>query len=92
MLFKKEDLRDLAWGDYNPDIFNIVSDKIIDTSRWSIIYEMVFGYQDKFYVTSYSEGATERQDESPYEDEEDEIECKEVFPREVKVIKYFTSP
>lgn len=51
--------------------------KIIGTGRWSIHYEIIFKYNDKFYRTTYQEGATEQQDESPWE-YEPEVECTEV--------------
>ena len=53
---------------------------------------MVFKYHNKFYITSYQKGATEYQDERPYENEDDEIECIEVFPVETKIITYQTKP
>ena len=65
----------------------VIVDKIIDTSRWSIIHEIVFEDNGKFYQTTYSEGATECQDERPWE-YEDEVECYEVELREVKVKKW----
>lgn len=64
-----------------------IVDKIIDTNRWSIIHKIVFEDKGKFYQTTYSEGATEYQDESPWE-YEDMIECTEVELREVKVKKW----
>lgn len=64
-----------------------VYERIIDTNRWSVIKEIVFEYEDKFYMTEYSEGATECQDESPWE-YEDEIECVEVELKEVVVKKW----
>jgi hypothetical protein len=86
--FKKEDLQDLIWDDYDNEVFDVIYDKIIDTTRWSVVNEMVFRFQDKFYKTSYSSGATESQDESPYEHEPDLIEVNEVVPREFTVIRY----
>lgn len=80
--FSKDYLRnelDLPYG--------AILDKIIDTTRWSIIHEIVFEDNGKFYQTTYSEGATECQDERPWE-YEDEIECYEVELREVKVKKW----
>ncbi len=56
---------------------HVVQDNIIDTSRWSNIHELIFEHEGKFYETSYSEGATEMQDEQPWE-HEDEVECYEV--------------
>lgn len=66
---------------------NTITDNIIDTTRWSIIHEIVFEDNGKFYRTTYSEGATECQDERPWE-YEDEVECEEVELREVKVKKW----
>lgn len=78
MKFKKEDLIDLMEGGF--DDFEVVHDQMIDKSRWSIIHELVFKYHGKFYATTYRYGATESQDERPFEYDPDEIECKEVFP------------
>ena len=80
--FSKDYLRnelDLPYG--------AILDKIIDTTRWSIIHEIVFEDNGKFYQTTYSEGATECQDERPWE-YKDEVECYEVELREVKVKKW----
>lgn len=86
MKFPKETLRELLWD--KVDGFEVVEDKITDTSRWSIHYRLVFKHDGKFYATSYSVGATESQDESPFEYEPDEVECKEVFPVEKILIVY----
>lgn len=48
--------------------------------RWSVDHWGVFAHEGKFYRTTYSVGATEQQDESPYEYEDDMIECPEVVP------------
>lgn len=64
-----------------------VLDKITDTSRWSVHHEIVFLHDGKFYETHYSEGATESQDESPWE-YDDEVECYEVELKEVLVKKW----
>ncbi len=78
MLFKKNDLQELVcWGDVD---LELISDEIIDTDRWSVKHEVVFEHEGKFYKTTYSVGATEYQDEQPFEHEPDEIEVKEVFP------------
>jgi hypothetical protein len=66
---------------------NTIVDNIVDTTRWSVVHEIVFADKGKFYRTTYSEGATEIQDERPWE-YEDEIECEEVELREVKVKKW----
>lgn len=51
------------------------------------MHEIVFKDNGKFYSTTYSVGATEMQDESPWEYER-EVECIEVELREVKVEKW----
>lgn len=66
---------------------NTIVNRIVDTTRWSIIHEIVFEDNGKFYMTTYSEGATEYQDERPWE-YDDEIECTEVELKEVKVKKW----
>ena len=65
----------------------LIEDDIIDTTRWSIVHEIVFEDKGKFYMTTYSEGATEYQDERPWE-YEDEVKCTEVELKEVKVKKW----
>lgn len=79
--------RDYLKNELDLPYANTIVDRIIDTTRWSIIHEIVFADKGKFYMTTYSEGATERQDERPWE-YEDEIECEEVELREVKIKKW----
>ncbi len=59
---------------------DIVQNNIVDNSRWSIIHEIIFKYNDKHYQAYYSVGATECQDESPWEgmDEVDVFEVTQV--------------
>lgn len=63
----------------------IVQDRIINNSRWSIIHEIVFFHDGKFYRSTYSVGATEIQDERPWE-YTDEVDCVEVHQVE-KLVK-----
>lgn len=65
-----------------------VYDRLTRHSRWSVHYERVFKYEGRFFLTTYSRGATESQDESPYEYDGEQIECVEVFPRETVVTVY----
>ena len=67
--------------------YSAVEDKVVDNSRWSIYHKIVFEYNGKHYSTYYSAGATEMQDESPWEYEE-EVECIEVELKEVMVKKW----
>jgi len=90
------ELLDLSTGDTTEDWdgfdlkFELVQEELVDTSRWSHIYERV--YKDlttgKFYSTSYSSGATECQDQRPYEDDGEEVEFVEVMPVEKTIIVY----
>jgi hypothetical protein len=84
------ELLDLSVGDSTEDWdddgegfprFKKVFEDLIDTSRWSNIYYVVYEDLDtgKYWGSSYSVGATECQDESAYENDGDEIEFNEVF-------------
>lgn len=83
-----------SWEDINgnelPLKFELVQDKLVDTTRWSHIHERT--YKDlntgKFWQTTYSVGATECQDESPYEWHGAVIELVEVEPVETIKIEY----
>ena len=92
-----EDEMDLVSGDFNGFVTETMTVKsvqkeVTDTSRWSIMYEQVFSVtknnETKYYKTGWSEGATESQDESPYEYEDDMIEVSEVFPVEKTIVVY----
>jgi len=57
---------------------NAIEDKIIDTTRWSVLHDIIFKDKDgKHYSGNYSCGATEQQDESPWEYDK-EVVCVEV--------------
>ena len=86
--FSKSALVDLLNED-STDL-EIVEDTIQDTSRWSIRYLLVFKEiaSNKFYSVGYSRGATEYQDEGPFEFDPEEIECYEVEPTEVMITKF----
>lgn len=67
------------------DAENKVEDEIVDTSRWSVIHYLVFRDPESgnYYATTYSVGATEQQDEAPFEFDPDEIKCQQVEKKEV---------
>lgn len=81
--FKREIMRDILDGGDGEVILN----EIADLGRWSVHYELTFKYEDKIWFAHYSIGATEQQDESPWE-YEDEVECLEVRPVEKIVTVY----
>ena len=86
MKFEKQWLQDLVWEEHEEA--EIIKNEIVDTSRWSVHHTLIFMFEDKYYRTYYSVGATENQDESPFEYEPDMIECEEVVPVEKTVIVY----
>lgn len=87
--FTGEFCRDVVYGD--AEGAKVISDTIYETSRWSVLHELIFEYEGKIYRTGYSEGATEMQDESPFE-YDTTVECDEVEAREVLVTQYFSIP
>ena len=84
MKFSKELMLNILNGNAAEEI---VYDRVVDNTSWSIIYELVFKYNNKYYKTSYSVGATEYQDETPWE-YNDEIECEEVEPIQKLITVY----
>lgn len=80
MKFSKEFLQDMEG--------ETLSEKVIDTRRWVIVYERIFEFEGKVYQTIYEVGATEQQDQAPYEYEENEIECPEFEAIKKTVIVY----
>ena len=70
--------RELIYGD--TDDFEPISDTIIENSRWSIIHKIVVKRKSdgKYFKDTYSRGATEQQDEAPYEYNKPSF--TEVFP------------
>lgn len=86
MKFTAEELRDIVWDDH--PAAEVIEDNVTDNSRWSIHHTCIFKYGGVYYRTHYSVGATESQDEQPYEYDGDEIEVEVVEQREVKVLKW----
>ena len=88
MKFNKETLKEIIYDDHED--FDVIQKEIVDTTRWSTVEEAIFldKTTNKYYATTYSYGATECQDESPYDCGPDKIEVDEVEPKEATVIKY----
>ena len=64
---------------------NIVRDRITEHKRWCVVHELIFKRNDKLYRLIYKIGATEREEQHPF-DEAETIKCKEVF--EVPSVDY----
>lgn len=63
----------------------IAYDEIVGHSRWAVQHELIFAHDGKFYRTHYQRGATESQDDRPWE-YEPTVECEEVHQVE-KLVK-----
>jgi len=63
----REEGREIVYEE--SDRFKVVTDEIVDNSRWSIQHTVIFKdtKTGKYYSTYYSVGATEQQDEEPFE-------------------------
>lgn len=85
MKFAKKDLQEMVYEE--SERFIKAEEDVVDTDRWSIHYKVIFKDEDtgKYYKSYFSKGATEYQDESPYEYDDDEIECCEVEQKEVLI-------
>ena len=82
--FTKEFLRSvIGYGDGPGDDVELIYDNVTGNSRWAIHHEIVFkltnGGVPLFFKTYYQVGATEQQDESPWEYDKT-IDCIEVEP------------
>lgn len=89
--FPTEVLQELAGGD-EPDGYSILSNELVDTSRWSTHHALVFMHQGERWRTSYRCGATECQDEYPFEYEGETVTCRRVVPVEKVVVVYEDAP
>lgn len=81
--------RELAYDD-ETDNYTVVQNDIVGTSRWSTEHTLVIKSKEtgKFYTSYYRQGATEMQEESPFENDGEMITFHEVVPEEVTVIEY----
>ena len=77
----------LAYGDFDNSIYEVVSN-INGHSRWTINFELVIKtlVDGRFWKARYSKGATESQDEGPFEYVSSTF--TEVFPIKKEVIVY----
>ncbi len=86
--FSKEQLRDWGMPHEAPPGGEIVLDEIIYQSRWSIHHRLVFRLEgqpeDEAWQVEYSRGATEMQDEMPWED--DDVVEAELVKREERTV------
>lgn len=81
----KEEMLEILWGSQG----KVLRHKTVNNSRWSIHYKLIFQRNDDgpIYRANYSVGATEYQDERPWQDEK-EVECIEVKAVEKVIVDY----
>ena len=80
----------VVYEDFDPDIWECQEPSQMEgTTRWSIHFSRVMKYlpDDTYWLFNWSEGATESQDEIPFE-YDDEYEPVQVKPKQVTVTKW----
>ena len=84
---KAEEARLIAYGDH--ELFEDVTSEITSVTRWSICYEKIIKRisDGVFFKMNYRVGATEMQEESPYE-WDTTVSLPEVYPIEKTVVVY----
>jgi len=70
---------------------DVVRDQIVSHGRWTVGHELIFRRDGKLYRTHYQRGATESQDEGPWEYTNPVI-CTEVIAVEKTVVDYTNAP
>lgn len=94
MKFPKDIMQELAYMevgekfDFDGKEIEIKVMESTGNSRWSQHFYMVFAYDNRFFCSNFSKGATEYQDEAAYEYEKGDIDCDQVFPHKVETIEY----
>ena len=82
----KETMQDILWNEND----KVISDVIIETGRWTVNHELIFKHEGKLWRTSYQVGATEQQDERPWE-YDDQVACIEVVATQVMTTTYINA-
>lgn len=85
---EQEVAQNLAYGDFDDTIYEVINNKIVGKSRWSDRSELIIKTikDGRFWRAFYSQGSTESQDESPFEYSEPIFE--EVFPKKIEITIY----
>jgi hypothetical protein len=82
-----EEARELLWSH---DEYRIIQDVIVSTSRWAIDHDIVIQRisDGKYFMDSYSVGATEGQEQRPWDEYGYPPNFVEVVPVEKTIIVY----
>ena len=98
MKVHREILIELACGNKHfctpgGNVYSVIKNTLISSSRWSLRYKLIFQInRQDYYEVSYSKGATEQQDESPFEYSDEYVECQQVWPHQVTTTVYRPEP
>lgn len=76
----RDEMRELVGSD------DVVRDRIIGHRRWSVDHELIFRRDGRLWRARYSVGATEYQEEGPFDNAPDPVGCIEVV--EVPTVDY----
>lgn len=84
MKLTREEAQSIVWGDTSD--WKTIEENTIGHSRWAIEKEGIFQHlpTKRYYKLDWNEGATEMQDEAPFEYDEG-IEAIEVIQKEVTI-------
>lgn len=90
MIFDKKELQMIV--DDDSFDYEIVTTDIIGSGRWDIQYRTIFKNTEtgQMYVTYYNRGATEYQEEKPFEYDGDTIGVSEVNIEPISASAYLT--
>jgi hypothetical protein len=80
----RDEMRELVGSD------DVVRDRIIGHRRWSVDHELIFRRDGRLWRARYSVGATEYQEEGPFDNAPDPVGCTEVV--EVPAVDYVVRP
>jgi len=91
MEITKEEAQRIVWEDTSD--FKMIESNVTDTTRWSVYYEGICQHIEtgKYYFIDWSQGATEMQDESPFEYHVGPVKLQEAIQKEV-IVKKWVSP
>lgn len=82
--FSQQDMKNLAYEEWEGEDWEIIEDKIEEQRRWMTFHSIIFRYKDKFYSTYWDTPSTESSGEfEPFEYEKSGVECEEMKQVEV---------
>ena len=89
LVLTSEEAADIVYNDSSKDgHIKVIEDRITSHSRWSVQHRVVLYHipTDTYWQSHYSVGATEYQDESPWQHYSPKF--KQVWPYQVTVTQY----